>query len=154
VTEVKFIEAKIVDVEFGDSVTVVKPVNLYGCKIGNECFIGPFVEIQRDTVVGARTRVQSHSFLCEMVSIGEDCFIGHGVMTINDRIQKGAPSTEKENWGALKIGNRVSVGSNSTLLPVSICDDVVIGAGSVVTKDISKPGVYVGNPARFTRSHS
>ncbi|MCH7600249.1 MAG: N-acetyltransferase [Myxococcales bacterium] len=148
---VQFIEAKIEDVEFGDDVTVVKPVNLYGCKIGDGCFIGPFVEIQRDTVVGARTRVQSHSFLCEMVTIGEDCFIGHGVMTINDRFQQGAPSAEKENWGAIKIGDRVSIGSNSTLLPVTICDDVVVGAGSVVTKDISKPGIYVGNPARFTR---
>jgi acetyltransferase-like isoleucine patch superfamily enzyme len=89
-----------------------------------------------------------------MVTIGEDCFIGHGVMTINDRFQRGAPSSNREDWGSIEIGDRVSIGSNSTLLPVSICDDVVIGAGSVVTKDISKPGVYLGNPARFIRAHA
>jgi acetyltransferase-like isoleucine patch superfamily enzyme len=149
----QFLEAKIVDVAFGEGVTIVKPVNLYGCTIGDGCFIGPFVEIQRDTSIGARTRIQSHSFLCEMMTVGEDCFIGHGVMTINDRFQTGTPSSKKEDWGAIKIGNRVSIGSNATLLPVTICDDVVVGAGSVVTKDISEPGVYLGNPARFARAH-
>jgi len=154
VAGVHFVEAGIVDVEFGDDVTVVKPVNLYECSIGDGCFIGPFVEIQRNTVVGARTRVQSHSFLCEMLTIGEDCFIGHGVMTINDRFDKGGPSFDQDDWAATTIGNRVSIGSNATLLPVTICDDVVVGAGSIVTKDISEPGVYAGNPARLIRPHS
>lgn len=152
VGEVEYLEAKITDVEFGDEVRVVKPVNLYGCKIGDGCFIGPFVEIQKDTVIGARTRVQSHSFLCEMVTIGEDCFIGHGVMTINDRFAEGGPSYEREDWAATQIGDRVSIGSNVTLLPVQICDDVVVGAGAVVTKDITEPGIYAGNPARKIRS--
>ncbi len=148
---VRFLEASIVDVEFGNDVVVVKPVNLYGCRIGDGCRIGPFVEIQRNVVLGARTRVQSHSFLCEMLTIGEDCFVGHGVMTINDRFLAGGPSFQQQDWAATTIGNRVSVGSNATLLPVSICDDVVIGAGSVVTRDICEPGVYAGNPARFMR---
>ena len=150
--DVRFHEAKIVDVEFGDNVTVVEPVNLYGCKIADDCFVGPFVEIQRDTSIGARTRVQSHSFLCEMVTIGEDCFVGHGVMTINDRFQHGRPSSERDDWCETRIGDRVSIGSNVTLLPVNICDDVVVGAGAVVTKDIDKPGIYAGNPARFIRT--
>lgn len=150
-SDVQFFEAKIVDVDFGEDVKVVKPVNLYGCKIGDGCFVGPFVEVQRGTVVGARSRVQSHSFLCEMVTVGEDCFIGHGVMTINDSFKTGGPSFDEKDWAATTIGNRVSIGSNSTLLPVTICDDVVVGAGSVVTKDITKPGVYFGNPARFVR---
>ncbi|MCP5039502.1 MAG: N-acetyltransferase [bacterium] len=148
---VRFIEADIVDVQFGEDVRVVKPVNLYGCTIGDGCFVGPFVEIQRNAKVGARTRVQSHSFLCEMVTIGEDCFIGHGVMTINDAFRTGGPSHDARDWKATSIGNRVSVGSNTTLLPVVICDDVVIGAASVVTRDITEPGLYVGNPARFMR---
>ena len=150
--DVEYLEAMVTDVSFGEGVRVVKPVNLYGCTIGDGCFIGPFVEIQRDTVVGARTRIQSHSFLCEMVTVGEDCFIGHGVMTINDRFKDGGPSSAREDWAATHIGNRVSIGSNVTLLPVRICDDVVVGAGAVVTKDISEPGVYAGNPARKIRS--
>ncbi len=148
---VRFIDADIVDVKFGKDVRVVRPVNLYGCKIGDGCFIGPFVEIQRHVTLGARTRVQSHSFLCEMVKAGEDCFIGHGVVTINDPFHTGGPSFDTSEWHATVLGNRVSVGSNATLMPVSICDDVVIGAGSVVTKDITKPGIYAGNPAKFIR---
>lgn len=149
---VRFMEASIVDVKFGEDVRVVKPVNLYACEIGDGCFIGPFVEIQRNVKVGARSRVQSHSFLCEKVTVGEDCFIGHGVMTINDTFEGGGPSYDEGDWQATRIGNRVSIGSHSTLLPVAICDDVVIGAGSVVTRDIEAPGVYAGNPARFLRS--
>ena len=145
---VKFHEARIVDVDFGEDVVVVKPVNLYGCHIADRCFVGPFVEIQRDTKIGAGTRIQSHTFLCERVTIGRDCFVGHGVMTINDRFSGGGPSHDSADWESTWIGDRVSVGSNSTLLPVSICDGVVIGAGSVVTRDITEPGVYAGNPAR------
>lgn len=138
------------DVSFGAGVKVVEPCNLYGCTIGEGCFIGPFTEIQRDVVVGARTRVQSHSFICELVSIGEDCFIGHGVMFINDTFASGGPSRgRKELWRQTKIGSRVSIGSNATIMPVTIVDDVVIGAGSVVTKDITTVGTYAGNPARL-----
>ena len=94
----------------------------------------------------------SHTFICELVTIGNDCFIGHGVMFINDLFSKGEPAQgDKSLWKSTVIGNKVSVGSNATILPVRICDNVVIGAGAVVTKNIDKPGVYVGNPAKFLK---
>jgi acetyltransferase-like isoleucine patch superfamily enzyme len=136
-------------VDFGRDVTVVNPVNLYGCKIGNNAFIGPFVEIQKDVVIGKRSKVQSHSFICEMVVIGNDCFIGHGVVFINDLFTEGFPANgNKDLWKSTNVGSNVSIGSNATILPVKICSHVVIGAGSVVTKDITESGVYAGNPAR------
>ncbi|MBM3514868.1 MAG: N-acetyltransferase [Alphaproteobacteria bacterium] len=145
--------AGIVDVRFGSDVTVVEPVNLYGCAIGDGSFVGPFVEIQRGAIIGRNTRVQSHSFICELVTIGDKCFIGHGVMFINDTYANGGPAHgDKSQWKATRIGNDVSIGSNATILPVSICDKVVIGAGAVVTKDITTPGVYAGNPAHLLRS--
>jgi acetyltransferase-like isoleucine patch superfamily enzyme len=148
----KVFKYQIRDVRFGADVTVVEPVNLYECEIGEGCFIGPFVEIQKGVVVGSRTRVQSHSFICEMVSVGEDCVIGHGVMFINDLFSEGGPARGRMDlWKSTQIGNHVSIGSNATILPVRICDRVVVGAGSVVTKDINRPGVYAGNPARFLR---
>jgi acetyltransferase-like isoleucine patch superfamily enzyme len=151
--EVRKLKSGIVDVEFGDNVTLVEPVNLYGCKIDDDAFVGPFVEIQRDATIGKRTRVQSHAFICELVTIGDDCFISHGAMFINDLFQDGGPSPSgrRDLWKSTTIGNDVSIGTNATILPVSICDNVVIGAGSVVTKDITEPGVYVGNPARLLR---
>jgi acetyltransferase-like isoleucine patch superfamily enzyme len=151
--EPQFFEAGIVDVKFGERVKVVRPVNLYGCSVGDDCFVGPFVEIQRDVVIGARTRVQSHVFICELVTVGADCFISHGAMFINDRMSDGKPAFgARETWGRTVLGDRVVVGTNSTILPVSICSDVMIGAGSVVTADIVQPGVYAGNPATFRRS--
>ena len=145
----KIKEAGIVNVNFGDGVTVVNPVNLYGCVIGSNVFVGPFVEIQKDVNIGDRTKIQSHSFICELVEIGEDCFVGHGVMFINDTFAKGGPARgDKSLWKQTKIGDNVSIGSNATILPVTVCANVVIGAGSVVTKDIERPGVYAGNPAR------
>jgi acetyltransferase-like isoleucine patch superfamily enzyme len=100
-------------------------------------------------VVGARTRVQSHAFICELVTIGEDCFVGHGVMFVNDTFSTGGPARgNRELWRETVIGNRVSIGSNATIMPVRIADDVVIGAGSVVTRDITVSGTYAGNPAR------
>lgn len=140
------------DVVFGLDVTVVEPCNLYGCKIGDGCFIGPFVEIQKDVVIGQRTKIQSHAFICELVTIGDDCFVSHGVMFVNDLLATGGPARgDKSLWKSTKIGNRVSIGTNATVLPVEICDNVVVGAGAVVTKDISEPGVYAGNPARLLR---
>jgi len=139
-------------VRFGAGVVVVRPVNLYGCSIGDEAFIGPFVEIQRDSSIGRRTRVQSHSFVCELVTIGDDCVIAHGVMFINDTFATGAPARgDRSLWNPTRLGDRVFVGSNATILPVTICSDVVIGAGAVVTRDISVPGTYVGNPAKRLR---
>lgn len=146
-------QSKIVDVVFGEGVTVIEPVNLYGCSIADNVFIGPFVEIQHGVKIGSGTKVQSHSFICELVEIGSDCFVGHGVMFTNDSFSTGGPARgKKELWGSTRIGNRVSIGSNATLLPVEICDDVVIGAGAVVTKNILKPGVYAGNPASLLRA--
>jgi UDP-3-O-[3-hydroxymyristoyl] glucosamine N-acyltransferase len=136
----------------GDGVVIVQPANVYGCELGDGVFVGPFVEVQKDVRIGARTRVQSHAFICELVSIGADCFVGHGVMFVNDVFEKGGPARgDKALWRSTFVGDRVSIGSNATILPVSICDDVVIGAGAVVTKSITKPGVYAGNPARKLR---
>ena len=140
------------DAEFGLNVTVVEPVNVYGCKIGNDCFIGPFVEIQKDVIIGDRCKIQSHAFVCELVTIGNDCIISHGVMFINDLFQTGGPAKgNKALWKSTHIGNNVSIGTNSTILPVNICDHVVIGSGSVVTKDITVSGIYAGNPAKLLR---
>lgn len=140
------------DVIFGENVKVVEPVNMYGCTIGSNCFIGPFVEIQKDVIIGDFCKIQSHAFICELVTIGEKCFIGHGVMFINDLFDSGGPANgDKTKWKHTVIGNNVSIGSNATILPVTICSNVVIGAGAVVTKDISKPGIYAGNPAKFLR---
>src|SRR5204863_8202933 len=141
----------IVDVKFGKDVTVIQPVNLYGCTIGEGSFIGPFVEIQKGVNIGKRCRVQSHAFICELVTIGVDCFISHGAMFINDPFVTGGPSGKPELWRPTKLGNRVSIGTNATILPVTICDQVVIGAGAVVTKDINISGIYAGNPARLLR---
>jgi acetyltransferase-like isoleucine patch superfamily enzyme len=140
-----------VDVKFGANVTVIEPTNLYGCIIGDDSFIGPFVEIQKGAGIGKRCRIQSHSFICELVTIGDDCFISHGAMFINDLFLTGGPAGKPELWQPTKLGNRVSVGTNATILPVRICDQVVIGAGAVVTKDITVPGIYAGNPARLLR---
>lgn len=138
--------------EFGLNVTVVEPVNVYGCKIGNDCFIGPFVEIQKDVIIGDRCKIQSHAFVCELVTIGNDCVISHGVMFINDLFQTGGPAKgNKALWKSTHIGNNVSIGTNSTILPVNICDNVVIGAGSVITKNITVSGIYSGNPAKLMR---
>jgi acetyltransferase-like isoleucine patch superfamily enzyme len=149
----RLLDCKIVDVEFGEDVKVVRPVNLYGCRIGARSFVGPFTEIQRNVTIGTDCRIQSHSFICEFVDIGERCFIGHGVMFINDLFSGGGPARgDKSKWKSTRIGNDVSIGSNATILPVSITDHVVIGAGAVVTRNIDKPGVYAGNPARLIRA--
>jgi UDP-3-O-[3-hydroxymyristoyl] glucosamine N-acyltransferase len=145
-------QAGIVDVAFGARVIVTEPCNLYGCRLGDDVFVGPFVEIQKQVVIGARSRVQSHAFICELVTIGEDCFIGHGVMFINDLFISGGPAKgDQSRWKSTIVGNKVSIGSNATILPVSICEGGVIGAGAVVTSDITGPGIYAGNPARKIR---
>lgn len=145
-------QASIRNVTFGKDVTLVEPVNLYDCRIGSGCSIGPFVEIQQGVQIGDRTKIQSHSFICELVTIGSDCFIGHGVMFINDTFEDNMPAGgDKNKWKPVRIGNHVSIGSNATILPVSVCDHAVIGAGAVVTKNIEIAGVYAGNPARLLR---
>jgi acetyltransferase-like isoleucine patch superfamily enzyme len=147
------LQAGIVGVQFGERVKVVQPANIYGCTIGDDCFIGPFVEIQRSVSIGKRCRIQSHSFICELVTVGDDCFIGHGVMFINDLFSKGGPARgDTSLWRPTRIGSNVSIGSNATILPADICDGVVIGAAAVVTESITVPGIYVGNPARLIRA--
>jgi len=145
-------KANIRDVLFGAHVKVVEPSNLYECSIGDHSFIGPFVEIQKGVVIGKHCKIQSHSFICEMVTIGDYSFIGHGVMFINDLFENNGPANgDQLLWKATQIGSHVSIGSNATILPVCICDRVVIGAGAVVTKNICVPGVYAGNPAILIR---
>ncbi len=146
-------EVGIVNVTTGENVTIVQPSNLYHCHLADDVFIGPFVEVQAGVKIGCGTRVQSHSFICELVEVGEHCTIAHGVMFINDPFSIGGPARgDKALWRSTKIGNHVSIGSNATIMPVSICDEVVIGAGAVVTKDIIVPGIYAGNPAKLIRS--
>lgn len=148
----QLVKNQIRNVNFGENVKIIEPVNLYGCNLGDNCFIGPFVEIQAGVSIGANSKVQSHSFICELVTIGNDCVIAHGVMFINDLFENGGPSHgNKALWKATCIGNNVSIGSNATILPVKICDKTVIGAGSVVTRNIETPGVYAGNPAKLLR---
>ena len=145
-------KTQIKDVQFGENVKVVEPVNIYGCSIGAYSFIGPFCEIQKNVNIGAHSKIQSHSFICEFVTIGNNCFVGHGVMFVNDLFKDGSPAGgDQSKWKYTNIGNHVSIGSNATILPVSICDGVIIGAGSVVTKDIKEKGIYAGNPAKKIR---
>jgi acetyltransferase-like isoleucine patch superfamily enzyme len=140
------------DVDFGEGVKIVQPCNLYDCKVGSHSCIGPFVEIQKGANIGNHCKIQSHSFICDMASVGDHCFVGHGVMFINDDFKTGGPAGgDRSLWKAIEIGNRVSIGSNSTILPVKICDGCVIGAGSVVTKNLTQKGIYAGNPARLIR---
>jgi acetyltransferase-like isoleucine patch superfamily enzyme len=149
------LKVQVRDVIAGVGVRIVEPANVYECELGDHCFVGPFVEIQKGARIGARTKIQSHTFICELVEIGADCFIGHGVVFTNDLFTKGGPARgDRSLWKPTRIGDRVSIGSNATLLPVSVCDDVVIGAGAVVTRDIVVPGVYASNPARLMRKLS
>ncbi len=130
----------IVDVQFGENVRIVEPVNLYGCKIGDKCFIGPFTEIRKGAVIGKQTKIQSHSFICDLVTIGENCFIGHGVVFINDHLMRevrpGEIGINTSHQNRQSRFNRFQC----TILPVTIADHTVIGAGAVVTKDITEPG--------------
>ncbi|MCY9856016.1 acyltransferase [Vibrio mediterranei] len=148
----RLLKSQITKIVCGENVTIIEPANVYGCKLKDEVFVGPFVEIQKNSVIGARTKIQSHSFICEYVTIGEDCFVGHGVMFANDLFKSGQPDPNPESWGRTVIADNVTIGSNATILSVNICEGVVIGAGSVVTKDITEKGIYAGNPAKKLRS--
>ncbi|HED1243897.1 TPA: N-acetyltransferase [Enterobacter bugandensis] len=147
----KIIESGIRDVRQGENVKVIMPVNIYECELGDDVFVGPFVEIQKGCVIGDRTRVQSHTFICENVTLGKDCFIGHGVTFANDLFKNGGPDASAESWIHIVLGNAVTVGSGATILTTDICSGAVIGAGSVVTKPVLIKGVYAGNPARLLR---
>lgn len=141
----------LVDVKLGVNIMIIEPSNLYGCTIGDDSFIGPFVEIQSDTHIGKDCRIQSHSFICSLVKIGDHSFIGHGVTFTNDLFKEGIPSQNAKDWLPTIIEEQVSIGSGSTILPVHVVAGCVIGAGSVVTKDLTVKGVYAGNPARLLR---
>ena len=138
------------DCQIGENVKIIEPVNLYGCTIGKDCFIGPFVEIQKNVIIGNRTRVQSHCFICDGVTIGEHCFIGHGTKFTNDLF---IDSPNFESWirRETKVGNDVRIGSNVTLLPITVGDNAIIGAGAVVTKDVPANRIVAGNPAKIIR---
>ena len=126
--------------------TIMEPVNMYGCEVKQGAFIGPFVEIQKNVTIGVNTRISSHTFVCSDVEIGDDCFVAHGVMFINDKFD--APL---QDWISrkTKISNNVRIGSNATILPVSIGYGAVIGAGAVVTKDVPANTIVYGNPAKI-----
>lgn len=144
------------EVKMGEGVKIFYPelVNLYGCTLGKNVSIGPFVEIQKGVVIGDNTRISSHSFICEGVQIGKDVFIAHGVMFINDVFSDSQPMEEGEyDWkmNTTKVGDKVRIGSNSTILPVKIGKGAIIGAGSVVTKDVPAWTIVAGNPACILR---
>jgi len=146
------------DVKLGRDVKIFAFVNLYGCEIGDETKIGTFVEIQKNAVVGRRCKISSHTFICEGVSIEDECFIGHGVVFINDRRPEavnpdGSPKTEAD-WTVVptRVGRRASIGSGAVILcGVTIGEGALVGAGAVVTKDVPPGGVVAGNPARLLR---
>ena len=145
------LKSEIRDVKFGENCTIIEPSNLYECILGKNVFVGPFVEITKGVKIGDNTRISSHSFICNLVTIGKNCFIGHGVMFTNDLFKDGKILNDIKNFFPTTIEDNVIIGSNSTILPVKICSGTVIGAGSVVTKDIKIKGTYAGNPAKLLR---
>lgn len=149
----KKIKNQIKNLKCGKNCQVFSSANIYDCEIGDNVFIGPFVEIQNNCYIGNDTRVSGHTSICSHVKIGENCFIGHGVVFINDKFNTAISYKEKRREERVwlkntKIKNNVLIGSGSCILPVKICSNVIIGAGSVVTKDILEPGTYFGNPAK------
>jgi len=134
------------DVKYGKNIKIPFPelVNLYGCTIGDDCFIGPFVEIQEEVSIGDGSRIQSHSFICSNVTIGKNVFVSHGVMFVND---KYPVHRDSKSWGKVIVGDGVVIGSNATILPCKIGENALVGAGAVVTKDVSPNKVVLGNPA-------
>jgi acetyltransferase-like isoleucine patch superfamily enzyme len=143
-------------VSFGTDVVVQSFVNLYGCRIGAGSRIGPFVEIQSDARVGERCKIQSHSFICSGVEIGDEVFVGHGVVFINDKHPRATTDTgelqTEEDWALQRtlVGDRASIGSGAVILgDVRIGEGATIGAGAVVTRDVPSATTVVGNPARL-----
>ncbi len=143
------------DVKLGERVRLSSFINLYGCEIGDDTTIGAFVEIQRGVRIGARCKISSHSFLCEGVTIEDECFIGHGVMFTNDRLPRATTTDGQlqtaENWKLLRttVGFGASIGSGATILPgLQIGSKALVGAGAVVTRDVAPGMLVIGVPAR------
>jgi len=143
------------DVRFGDDVVVGPFTNLYGCTIGSETRIGPFVEVQRGASIGSRCKIQSHSFVCDGVSIGDEVFVGHGVVFINDlrprATNDGGELKSQSEWELVEtvVGHKASIGSGAVVLAgVRIGSDALIGAGAVVTRDVKQGETVAGVPAR------
>jgi len=149
------------DVKLGRNVRLHDFVNLYGCEIGDEVKIGPFVEIQKGAKIGSRCKISSHTFICEGVTLEDEVFVGHGVMFTNDRLpratnQKGELQTDAD-WKCIPtlVKRGASIGSGATLLcGITIGENAMIGAGSVVTKDVPAGAIVAGNPAQLIRSIS
>lgn len=133
------------DCKIGEGTKIMGFTNLYECEIGKNCFIGPFVEIQKGAKIGDNSRISSHTFICEGVEIGNQTFVAHGVMFTNDKYTEN-----RDDWTLRKtiVGNNVRIGSNATILPVTIGDNCIIGAGSVVTKDVPANTTVYGVPAK------
>lgn len=148
------------DVKLGKNVKLAKFINLYGCTIGDDTKIGAFVEVQKKAVIGKRCKISSHTFICEGVAIGDNCFIGHSVVFINDNFPRAVNARgeleSSDDWkgrfAKTKVGKNVAIGSNATILGgVTIGDGALIGAGSVVTKKVPAGEIWAGNPAKFLR---